>query len=65
MRCFWDRTGVLGPIYRAARQGLNNRDSAEKLNLKELNVQTCMAWIVEFLNLKDRQDLVLHASCAA
>ena len=40
-------------------------DIAEKLNLEELNVQTCIAWIVDFLNLKGRQDLVLHASSGA
>jgi DNA-binding NarL/FixJ family response regulator len=65
MRCSWERTGVLGPIYRAVGQGLNDRDIAEKLNLTELNVQTCIAWIVHFLSLKGRQDLVLHASSAA
>lgn len=65
MRCFWERTGVLGPTYRAVGQGLNDRDIAEKLNLTELNVQTCIAWLVHFLNLKSRQDLVLHASSAA
>jgi DNA-binding NarL/FixJ family response regulator len=65
MRCFWERTGVLGPIYRAVGEGLNDRDIAEKLNLTELNVQTCIAWIVHFLNLKSRHDLVLHASSAA
>jgi hypothetical protein len=57
--------GVLGPIYRAVGQGLNDRDIAKKLNLTELNVQSCIAWIVHFLNLKIRQDLVLYASSAA
>jgi DNA-binding NarL/FixJ family response regulator len=65
MRCFWERTGVLVPIYRAVGEGLNDRDIAEKLNLTELNVQTCIAWIVHFLNLKSRHDLVLHASSGA
>jgi len=30
-----------------------------------VNVQTCIAWIVHFLNLKDRRELVLYASGAA
>jgi DNA-binding NarL/FixJ family response regulator len=64
MRCFWERTGVLGPIYLAVGQDLSDHDIAEKLNLTELNVQTCIAWIVHFLSLKSRQDLVLHASAA-
>ena len=65
MRCFWEQTGVLGPIYRAVGQGLNDCDIAKKLNLTELNVQSCIAWIVHFLNPKSRQDLVLYASSAA
>ena len=65
MRCFWEQTGVLGPIYRALGQGLNDHDIAKKLNLTDLNVQSCVAWIVHFLDLKSRQDLVLYASSAA
>jgi DNA-binding NarL/FixJ family response regulator len=64
MRCFWEQTGVLGPIYRSLGQGLNDHDIANKLNLTEVNVQRCIAWIVHFLNLKNRQDLVLYASSA-
>ena len=64
MRCFWEQTGVLGPIYRAAGQGLNDHDIAEKLNLTELNVENCIAWIVHFLKLKSRQDLVSYTSSA-
>ena len=65
MRCFWEQTGVLGPIYRALGQGLNDHDIAMKLNLTDLNVQSCVAWIVHFLDLKSRQDLVLYASSGA
>jgi DNA-binding NarL/FixJ family response regulator len=65
MRCFWEQTGVLGPIYRLLGQGLDDADIAKKLNLTEVNVQTCIAWVVHFLNLKNRQDLVLFASSAA
>lgn len=28
MRCFWEQTGVLGPIYRLLGQGLNDRRCA-------------------------------------
>jgi DNA-binding NarL/FixJ family response regulator len=65
MRCFWEQTGVLRPIYRLLGQGLDDRDIAEKLNLTEVNVQTCIAWLVHFLNLKCRRDLVLYASSVA
>lgn len=62
MRCFWERTGVLGLIYREVGQDLNDHEIAEKLNLTELNVQNCIAWMIHFLKLKSRQDLVLYAS---
>jgi DNA-binding NarL/FixJ family response regulator len=65
MRSFWEQTGVLGPIYRALGQGLNDHDIANKLNLTEVKVQTCIVWIVHFLNLKNRQELVVYASSVA
>jgi DNA-binding NarL/FixJ family response regulator len=46
MRCFWEQTGRLGPIYRLLGQGLDDHDIAKQLNLTEANVQTCLAWIV-------------------
>ena len=65
MRCFWEQTGVLGPIYRLLGQGLNDGDIAKELDLTEVKVQSCIAWILLFLKLKDRQELVLYASAAA
>jgi hypothetical protein len=65
MRCFWEQTGVLGPIYRLLGQGLNDADIASKLDLTEVKVQSCVAWILHFLKLKNRQELVLYASTAA
>ncbi len=65
MKCYWEQTGVLGPLYRLLGQGLDDTHIAKKLNLTKVNVQTCIAWIVHFLKLKNRQDLVLYASCVA
>jgi DNA-binding NarL/FixJ family response regulator len=65
MRCFPEQTGVLGPIYRLLGQGLNDTDIAKKLGLTELNVQSCIAWVLRFLRLKNRQELVLYASAGA
>ena len=62
MRCFWEQTGVLGPIYQSLGQGLNDGQIAKKLGLTEVNVQNCIAWVLHFLKLKDRQELVLYAS---
>ena len=65
MRCFWEQTGVLGPIYQLLSQGFDDGVIAKKLNLTEVTVQTCIAWLVHFLYLKNRRDLVAYASSAA
>lgn len=65
MRNFWEKTGVLGPIYRLMGEGLNDHDIAVRLNVTEEKVQGCIAWIVYFLRMKNRQELVLYASTAA
>jgi hypothetical protein len=43
MRCCWEQTGVLGPIYRLLGQGLNDSDTAKRLDLTEVNVESCVA----------------------
>ena len=65
MRCFWEQTGVLGPIYRLLGRGLDDEDIGTKLGLSEVNVRNCIAWIIYFLRLKDRQELVLYASAGS
>jgi DNA-binding NarL/FixJ family response regulator len=65
MRCFWEQTGVLGPIYRLLGQGLDDTEIAEKLGLTEVNVKNCIAWVLRFLKLRNRQELVLYASAGA
>jgi DNA-binding NarL/FixJ family response regulator len=65
MRCFWEQMGALGPIYRLLGKGLNDSDIARELNLTELNVQSCVAWMFHFLKMRDRQELVIYALAAA
>ncbi len=62
MRVFWERTGVLGPIYRLAGQGLSDVDIANKLNLTEVKVRGCVTWILRFLRFTDRSQLVQYTS---
>ncbi len=64
MRVFWEELGVLGPIYRLVGQGVSDADIANKLNLAEPNVQSCIAWTLHFLGLTDRNELVRYASIA-
>jgi len=65
MQVFWERTGVLGPIYRLVGKGLPNTEIASQLNLTDLTVESCIAWLLHFLKLTSRKDLVLYASTAA
>jgi DNA-binding NarL/FixJ family response regulator len=64
MRCFWEQMGVLGPIYRLLGKGLNDSDIARALNLTEVNVQSCVVWMLHFLKMRDRQELVVYALAA-
>lgn len=62
MRVFWESIGLLGPIYRLVGKGLADAEIASTLNLTDLNVQSCIAWMMRFLKLTNREDLVLYAS---
>jgi DNA-binding NarL/FixJ family response regulator len=62
MRSFREQSGVLGPIYRLLGRGLNNEDIGATLNITQERVEGCIAWLLHFLTLKNRQDLVLYAS---
>jgi hypothetical protein len=62
MRVYWEQTGVLLPIYRLAGEGFSDADIANKLNITELKVQSCMAWLLRFLRLNYRDELVKYAS---
>src|SRR4030095_11657246 len=62
MRVFWEKVGMLGPVYRLVGKGLSDRDIATKLNLTELSVQTCIAWILHFLGLTNRNELIRYAA---
>ena len=65
MRSLWEQTGILGPIYRLLGQGLNDKAIALQLGLSEVKVRGCIGWIVHFLELESRQELVLYAATAA
>ena len=61
MRAYWERIGVLWPIYRLVGQGFNDQEIASRLNIGEVKVHGCVAWLLKFLNIPDRLDLVRHA----
>jgi DNA-binding NarL/FixJ family response regulator len=43
---------------------LSDGEIANKLNLTELKVQSCIAWMLQFLKFTDRKELVHYASPA-
>jgi DNA-binding NarL/FixJ family response regulator len=61
MRVYWERIGVLGPIYRLAGNGFNDREIASKLNLAESKVQGCISWMLRSLKMPNRMDLAREA----
>jgi len=62
MQVFWEKAGILGPIYRLAGQGLSNNEIARKLGIAEIKVEGCVAWILQFPQCKDRLEPVRYAS---
>jgi hypothetical protein len=61
MRVYWERIGVLGPIYRLAGKGLNDREIASKLNLAESKVQGCISWMLHSFKMSNRMELAREA----
>jgi DNA-binding CsgD family transcriptional regulator len=62
MRVFWEQTGVLLAIYRLAASGCSDAEIAEKLDITEPSVQSCMTWLWHFLKLPTRTQLIQHAA---
>ena len=65
MRVFWEQTGVLLPIYRLAGRGMSDNDIAAKLSITKVEVQSCMAWLLHFLQMNHRNQLVAYESSGA
>ena len=61
MRVYWERMGMLGPIYRLVGQGFNDREIANKLNITELKVQDWISWMVPLFKFPDRRELARDA----
>lgn len=65
MRNFWERLGILLPIYRLVGRGLSDSDIANELSLTEGKVESCISRMLRFLTLTKRVELVQHACSAA
>lgn len=62
MQVFWEKAGILGPVYRLVGQGLSDREIATRLDTTEIKVEGCVAWILRFLKFTYRPELVEYAS---
>jgi DNA-binding NarL/FixJ family response regulator len=65
MRAFYEKLGVLGPIYRLVGKGFSDREIAGQLRLSEPVVTNCIAWMLHSLKIADRAKLVADALSAA
>ena len=65
MRAFYEKLGVLGPIYRLVGKGFSDREIAGQLRLSEPVVTNCIAWMLHSLKIGDRAKLVGDAFSAA
>jgi DNA-binding NarL/FixJ family response regulator len=65
MQVYWERLGILGPIYRLLGAGLSNHDISKQLNVTDSTIDSCVAWLLVFLNYTNRSDLVVRASSIA
>lgn len=61
MRVYWERIGVLGPIYRLVGKGFNDREIANKLNITEITVQGCISWMLHSFKMPNRMELARDA----
>jgi DNA-binding NarL/FixJ family response regulator len=62
MRVFWEKVGILGPVFRLGSQGLSDSEIASRSNITEVQVHDCIGWILKFLQLTDRMELARYAS---
>jgi len=62
MRVQWEQRGLLLPVYRLAATGLSETEIAIRLNVIEPQIQECMRWLLDFLDLTNRNQLSAYAS---
>jgi hypothetical protein len=64
MQVFWEKIGILGPVYRLVGRGLSDSEIANDLDITEVRVHDCIDWMQHFLHCKDRNEVIQEASRA-
>lgn len=62
MRVFWERIGALEPIYRLVGEGFDDQRIANKLNMTETKVRSCISWMLRSFYFPGRMELARAAS---
>lgn len=61
MQCYWEQIGILGPTYRLLARGWSNHDIAAHLGRTDEIIDDCVQWILGFLKIRTRSELVVVA----
>jgi hypothetical protein len=61
MRCYWEQIGILGPTYRMLARGWSNEAIATHLGRSDEVIDHCVQWILGFLKIRTRAELVFVA----
>jgi DNA-binding NarL/FixJ family response regulator len=64
MQVFWEKIGILGPVYRSIGRGLSDSEIANDLDITDERVHECIDWIQHFLHCKDRNEVARDAATA-
>jgi DNA-binding NarL/FixJ family response regulator len=65
MQAFWEKLGILGPIYKMVGEGLTDSEIGHRLRLTEVTVSNCVSWIMRSLEITNRSQLVARAGYVA
>jgi ATP/maltotriose-dependent transcriptional regulator MalT len=65
MQAFWEKLGVLGPIYRMVGEGLTDAEIGNRIKITENTVTNCVSWIMHSLEITSRSQLVARAEWVA
>lgn len=57
----WQKSGILGPVYRLIGRGFSNDEIAGKLNISQENVRRCVDWLTRFGSDYSRAELEAFA----
>jgi hypothetical protein len=64
MQVFWEKIGILGPVYRLTRHGLRGSENANHFDITQVRVHDRIDWMQHFLHCENRDELAQETSHA-